>query len=135
MASYVMMAFINHHDPYMQGSGSRFASASHRELPRLRHLTYAIPPDLYFTSTTSGKLRNFSCNREHFKFLFLLNHPQAKMTPPFPPTELRNIVEEVATLLKERKETISVAETVLQHLPKPSSSPALISHSAYDALT
>ncbi|KAF1848268.1 competence/damage-inducible protein-like protein cinA [Cucurbitaria berberidis CBS 394.84] len=29
----------------------------------------------------------------------------------FPPEELRQIVQEVATLLKERKETISVAET------------------------
>ena len=35
------------------------------------------------------------------------------MPPPsFPPEELRLIVQEVATLLKERKETISVAETV-----------------------
>jgi hypothetical protein len=30
----------------------------------------------------------------------------------FPPEELRSIVQEVATLLKERSETISVAETV-----------------------
>jgi nicotinamide mononucleotide (NMN) deamidase PncC len=30
----------------------------------------------------------------------------------FPPDELKQIVQEVATLLKERKETISVAETV-----------------------
>jgi hypothetical protein len=30
----------------------------------------------------------------------------------FPPEELKQIVQEVATLLKERKETISVAETV-----------------------
>ncbi|KAF2711575.1 putative competence/damage-inducible protein CinA [Pleomassaria siparia CBS 279.74] len=29
----------------------------------------------------------------------------------FPPSELREVVKEVATLLKERKETISVAET------------------------
>jgi nicotinamide mononucleotide (NMN) deamidase PncC len=36
------------------------------------------------------------------------------MAPPsFPPEELRQIVQEVATILKERKETISVAETVL----------------------
>ena len=35
------------------------------------------------------------------------------MSPPiFPPEELRQIVQEVATLLKERKETVSVAETV-----------------------
>jgi hypothetical protein len=35
------------------------------------------------------------------------------MAPPsFPPEDLRQIVQEVATLLKERKETISVAETV-----------------------
>ena len=35
------------------------------------------------------------------------------MSPPiFPPEELQQIVQEVATLLKERKETISVAETV-----------------------
>jgi len=34
------------------------------------------------------------------------------MSPPiFPPEELQQIVQEVATLLKERKETISVAET------------------------
>jgi nicotinamide mononucleotide (NMN) deamidase PncC len=33
-------------------------------------------------------------------------------TSNFPPDELRKVVEEVATLLKERKETISVAETV-----------------------
>jgi nicotinamide mononucleotide (NMN) deamidase PncC len=30
----------------------------------------------------------------------------------FPPEELKQIVEEVASLLKERGETISVAETV-----------------------
>jgi nicotinamide mononucleotide (NMN) deamidase PncC len=35
------------------------------------------------------------------------------MAPPsFPPDDLRQIVQEVATLLKERKETVSVAETV-----------------------
>jgi hypothetical protein len=34
------------------------------------------------------------------------------MSSSFPPDELRQIVKEVATLLKERKETISVAETV-----------------------
>lgn len=34
------------------------------------------------------------------------------MTAPFPPPELREVVQEVASLLKERKETISVAETV-----------------------
>ncbi|KAF2634530.1 competence/damage-inducible protein-like protein cinA [Massarina eburnea CBS 473.64] len=33
------------------------------------------------------------------------------MTSPFPPPELREIVQEVASLLKDRKETISVAET------------------------
>ncbi|KAH8635397.1 hypothetical protein IG631_10798 [Alternaria alternata] len=34
------------------------------------------------------------------------------MSPPiFPPEELRQIIQEVATLLKERKETVSVAET------------------------
>lgn len=33
-------------------------------------------------------------------------------SPVFPPEELRQIVQEVATLLKERKETISIAETV-----------------------
>lgn len=33
-------------------------------------------------------------------------------TSSFPPAELREIVKEVATLLKERKESISVAETV-----------------------
>jgi hypothetical protein len=38
------------------------------------------------------------------------------MSPPvFPPEELRQIVQQVATLLKERKETISVAETVRPH--------------------
>ncbi|KAL7771001.1 hypothetical protein CFE70_000941 [Pyrenophora teres f. teres 0-1] len=35
-------------------------------------------------------------------------------TSVFPPEELRYIVQEVATLLKERKETVSVAETNLQ---------------------
>jgi nicotinamide mononucleotide (NMN) deamidase PncC len=34
------------------------------------------------------------------------------MSSSFPPEELREIVKEVASLLKERKETISVAETV-----------------------
>lgn len=32
--------------------------------------------------------------------------------PDFPPKTLREIVNEVASLLKERKETIAVAETV-----------------------
>lgn len=35
-------------------------------------------------------------------------------SPDFPPTELREIVNEVASLLKDRKETLSVAETVRQ---------------------
>jgi len=34
----------------------------------------------------------------------------------FPPEELKAIVQEVATLLKERNETISVAETVVSSL-------------------
>ena len=39
--------------------------------------------------------------------------PRSRMsTSSFPPHELRSIVKEVATLLKDRKETISVAETV-----------------------
>ncbi|KAJ4347229.1 uncharacterized protein N0V89_011168 [Didymosphaeria variabile] len=33
------------------------------------------------------------------------------MSSPFPPPELREITQEVASLLQERKETISVAET------------------------
>ncbi|KAF1963560.1 hypothetical protein CC80DRAFT_498718 [Byssothecium circinans] len=33
------------------------------------------------------------------------------MSSPFPPEELRQIIQEVANLLKDRKETISVAET------------------------
>jgi hypothetical protein len=41
-------------------------------------------------------------------------------TSNFPPDELRKVVEEVATLLKERKETISVAETVRSHRVPPS---------------
>lgn len=36
----------------------------------------------------------------------------------FPPKALREIVAEVATLLKERKETVSVAETVLKNLKR-----------------
>lgn len=35
----------------------------------------------------------------------------------FPPEELRQIVHDVAAILKERNETISVAETVLPHPP------------------
>lgn len=43
------------------------------------------------------------------------------MSPPiFPPEELQQIVQEVATLLKERKETISVAETVRPPSPTQS---------------
>jgi hypothetical protein len=38
----------------------------------------------------------------------------------FPPAALRDIIQEIATLLKERKETISVAETVLPLLYGPS---------------
>lgn len=34
------------------------------------------------------------------------------MTTEFPPTKVIDIVNEVSSLLKERKETISVAETV-----------------------
>lgn len=34
------------------------------------------------------------------------------MTAEFPPASVRAIVQEVAGLLKERKETVSVAETV-----------------------
>jgi hypothetical protein len=33
-------------------------------------------------------------------------------TPEFPPLSVRAIVQEVGALLKERKETVSVAETV-----------------------
>lgn len=34
-----------------------------------------------------------------------------KMSTAFPPEELKQVIQEIATLLKERKETISVAET------------------------
>ena len=56
------------------------------------------------------------------------------MSSPFPPPELREIVQEVATLLKERKETISVAETVLSHLSNTSYYPSHIFHRAPRAL-
>lgn len=39
-------------------------------------------------------------------------NPTPKMSSSFPPPELREIILELAPLLKERKETISVAETV-----------------------
>jgi hypothetical protein len=39
-----------------------------------------------------------------------------KMTNEFPPAKVRAIVSEVATLLKEKKETVSVAETVCSFL-------------------
>lgn len=43
---------------------------------------------------------------------------QNKMsTSEFPPAAIRPLVEEVAALLKERKETISVAETVRHQHP------------------
>jgi hypothetical protein len=41
-----------------------------------------------------------------------LSQRHAMSSSAFPPESLRQIVQEVATLLKERKETISVAETV-----------------------
>jgi hypothetical protein len=34
------------------------------------------------------------------------------MASSFPPQEVRGLVQEIATLLRERKETVSVAETV-----------------------
>jgi nicotinamide mononucleotide (NMN) deamidase PncC len=37
-------------------------------------------------------------------------------TSTFPPEELKAIVQEVATLLQQRNETISVAETVYHSL-------------------
>jgi len=37
---------------------------------------------------------------------------QAVMSAEFPPASVKAIVSEVAALLKERKETVSVAETV-----------------------
>jgi hypothetical protein len=36
----------------------------------------------------------------------------ATMASSFPPQEVRGLVQEIATLLRERKETVSVAETV-----------------------
>jgi len=35
------------------------------------------------------------------------------MASEFPPSSLKKIVAEVASLLKERKETVSIAETVI----------------------
>ncbi|KAL5400886.1 hypothetical protein PMIN03_011988 [Paraphaeosphaeria minitans] len=52
-------------------------------------------------------LRSSSCVST---FQFRNTHAYT-MTSTFPPHELREIVQEVASLLKERKETISVAET------------------------
>lgn len=40
------------------------------------------------------------------------------MAKEFPPEKVRAIVEEVARLLKERKETVSVAETVSIDFPR-----------------
>lgn len=42
------------------------------------------------------------------------------MSTAFPPEELKQVIQEIATLLKERKETISVAETVPTHPCNPS---------------
>ena len=39
------------------------------------------------------------------------------MAASFPPPALREIVSEVANLLKQRKETVSIAETVRLNLP------------------
>lgn len=46
-------------------------------------------------------------------------HTATMSTSSFPPQELREIVKEVATLLKDRKETISVAETVRPYTNPP----------------
>ena len=46
-------------------------------------------------------------------------HTMSAQESEFPPKALREIVAEVATLLKERKETVSVAETVMRNFKIP----------------
>lgn len=42
---------------------------------------------------------------------------KGRMSDSFPPEQLRTIAQEVSTLLKEKKETVAVAETVRQLNP------------------
>lgn len=50
-----------------------------------------------------------------FNQLLRLHHHQIMSSTTFLPDELKQIAQEVASLLKDRKETISVAETVFQY--------------------
>lgn len=47
------------------------------------------------------------------------------MAETFPPSSLRSLVSEVSRLLKDRGETVSVAETVSPRLPSPPVPPPL----------
>lgn len=85
----------------------------------------ATPQSLTNSKCVSSLMQSFSILRRataHHRLALLANSYASSSTTPasksrmssssFPPPELREIVKEVATLLKDRKETISVAETV-----------------------
>jgi hypothetical protein len=54
---------------------------------------------------------------KNHKYLAKQTRNKKMSTSEFPPASIRPLVEEVAALLKERKETISVAETVRHQHP------------------
>jgi len=52
-------------------------------------------------------------NTKNCAFHIAKSYSSANMASEFPPSSLKKIVAEVASLLKERKETVSIAETVI----------------------
>jgi hypothetical protein len=55
--------------------------------------------------------------RSYYKLSRIIARSVTMSSSTFPPEELKAIMQEVATLLKERQETISVAETVRHLFP------------------
>jgi hypothetical protein len=90
----------------------------------LSPLTAAIFPLFSFIpglneNSSPSKANNTSFHKKSFVYPLHQNIQVAKpikrfisTMPEFPPEKVRAIVSEVAALLKERKETVSVAETV-----------------------
>ena len=85
--------------------------------PATRALSYACrffrgQHQMSICNTTSALLCRNSIRSSHSPVRRIYSRSLTMSSAKFPPEELKQIVEEVASLLKERGETISVAETV-----------------------
>ncbi len=58
-------------------------------------------------------IHSLARNTKSCAFHIVQSYSSVNMASEFPPASVKKIVAEVASLLKERKETVSIAETVI----------------------